>query len=1038
MRRFTLEKSGKRPMRSGLASLALVGLCAGYSLILASPALAQTTDPAPTPPPPATDPPATPTPTATPAPTATPTPTTTTKGKDDKKKQTTTSKSKNPITLAKPEDTDAEDPDTQYAPKREIPLAERLLGRLGRGLNITGGLSTRVQNNAVSGNIGGTDRFNEQNVNNNWDYRSVGAFQQRAEMTIQGRAFNAWDVNATLTNVRGGSRFDQIFRFEYDNKGGTKLGLGFLNAGLPGNEFVTFNRSLEGLMVSRDFGHSKIRAKAIASMTRAVTRRGTIRGNNSIGPYFMNAGNIVPGTEKVRINGEDKKSGEDYQINYLEGTITFRDGLIVTEADTIEFTYESETYNTTPGILAGTRWDFTDPRGNSYGITYLQQKSTGGGSRNGEVTERFPVRQDPRYHYQLSSIIDKTQPVVIRWFNRILVENVDYFLNRDLRYFQLLTSALPPDTSVTGTASLQVTYKPVRQTSVTGDRSVLGLDSQMKLPMGGTLGLQLGQSDGVDASQKGMAMSVKTSWQSKGNGTNNRWRASVGWRDMDDTFSTIDSTAGAFLQAEQGMFGDFGFAPNKYIDLTSSFNRSRVANRDYSSLGSTSTTTWANQTSFRTAATLNLPKMPGITLSHNQTEQSGTNSTRSSFSSTNLDANWKLTERFSVRGGLSRTASQGRSVFSSAYNNNVSGSNSTTGSTIIDQLQDSNNSQTNGTTSNNARLSMSYIPIEWLSLSTEFGLSRSTSGTASNGTATSGAASNARSFGFNFSATPFQRLQKHWLQSLSLTGGFSDSSNGQSTANFYNPSNTGNNSIIPTNVSGQRNKMTSFGLRYAPSDRFSLDFSNTQTLALIPGYDNTENGSMSLGLTFIPASWLNNTVVYTTSKTTFVGGQGDSDSRSFILSNNIGPFGRIQLNSVLSLTKYNSATYLGSSGSSNRQATIPNIGGGTTGLLQNGTNTVLTLKGDYMFSRNRSVVLQWTSIDQYSPLNNTQGSTGYYSATNFKQGIGTIGLDFKLAELPGMNTSFGINLNFINLKDRDNDAYSYKARTISADINTRF
>ncbi|GAB4460266.1 MAG: hypothetical protein OHK0029_24020 [Armatimonadaceae bacterium] len=943
---------------------------------------------------------------------------------------------------------------TQYVPKREMPLAERWFGRWGRGITISGMMTTRVQDNEVAGAQGGTNLFNEQVNNNNWDYRNVGGLQQRAQINIHGRILNAWDVNATLTNARGGTQFNQIFRFNYE-KSGTHLDLGNINKSLAGNQFVNFQRNVQGIAIGRDFGRGRVKFEGFASLTRAVTQRGTLRGNGTPGPYFMNAAMLIPRSEVVRLNGEQLKPESDYQIDYVQGTISFLGGRIVNETDTVEFTYEAENFNTTPGLLSGMRWDFSGPGGGQYGITYIRQDATGQSTRNGDVIERFPVMADPRYRYQLSSLIDPNFPVVIRWFNRVLVENVDYVLNRNLRYFQLLTASLPPDTSLTGNASLQVTYRPVRQNSLAGDRSILGVDTQVRIPGNGTMAIHLGQSNGANPAQRGMAMAVRTTFNSSGRGDQNRWQASFGWLDMDSTFSTIDSVNGAFLQAEKGLTTDFSFSPNRFVSFTTGFDEKRVANRNFT-LGSTTSAdnlVWATQTNLRASASLNFPNLPQLTLRHQQAEQGSGVGSRNAFASTSLEAAWNIGSRLRFNGALTRTASQGRSIFASAFNNNVNSGGSQTGSTIIDQLQDSTSSITNSVATN-ARFSVGYIPFSWLTLNSELGFSRSESGASgSNSSNTSGFGSTARTLGFSMTMSPFQAWEGHWLQSLNLSAGLTDSENGQSTQNFYNPGSGGGGSIIPTNVSGQRVRATNLGLRYQPGDRLFVDYSFSRTLNLVPGFDNTQSGMQNVSLSYNANRWWVTTLTHSTANTTFVGGQGNSDSSTTSFTNTLGPFGRFEFSTALSRTRFDSATFYGNTGNSpTRQASIGNfnnfnnpglpggIGGGVTGISQAGTNTVLTFRTDYRFAQGRSIVAQWTSVDQASPVQSsgTGGSTGFRSATNYYQGIGSIGLDFQLMQIPGMTTSFGVFLNFNTMTDRDDSRYSYRARTVTAELTTRF
>jgi hypothetical protein len=75
------------------------------------------------------------------------------------------------------------------------------------------------------------------------------------------------------------------------------------------------------------------------------------------------------------------------------------------------------------------------------------------------LTERFPVSSDPSYRYPLT--FEPGGAVQVQWTGQAapLVQNVDYALAREQRYFTLLRT-LPPDTSLSAPVSLSVRYRP--------------------------------------------------------------------------------------------------------------------------------------------------------------------------------------------------------------------------------------------------------------------------------------------------------------------------------------------------------------------------------------------------------------------------------------------------------------------------------------------------------------------------------------------------------------------------------------------------
>jgi hypothetical protein len=944
--------------------------------------------------------------------------------------------------------------DSQYVPFADKPLAERLLGKWGKGLTVTGSFRTMVQANSVSGSAPGSQLFTEQNATNNLDYRSAGPFQNSMDVTLSGKVFNAFDVNARLSNSRFGNQFNQVFRFQYQSKDKkTSFDVGNIPATLQGNELVSFARNLQGLMFGRDFADGRITMTGLASFTRGITRRGTFRGQGTAGPYFMNASLIIEGSERVRLNGQDLTRDTDYRIDYYMGTLTFLNGRIINPEDTVEFTYEAQNFNTQPGLLTGMRWNFNDPiKGNSYGVTYLQQSPTGQRTSNGDVVERFPVFADPNYRYQLSNLIDPSRPVVIKWLNRELVEGLDYYLNKELRFFRLLNTGLPPDTSLTGIASLSVTYRPVRQNSLVGNRNILGVDTLMKVGGNGTVGIQFGQSDSPSADQTGVAMKVTTNWASAGKGDKNNWKFGLTYNDVDANFSTIDSTAGAFLQPQRGFRADLAFDPNKYMSITTSLNQGQVGNRSYSTTGTGGTTgaedlIWATNQGMALGIGLNYPNWPTISLKHQQTTQIAPQTTtgaesRSLFANTGLDIGYNIGAKLQLSAGIGRTTSQGRSVFSTAYNNNVLGNGSTTGSSIIDQIQDPTGSRSvTDSTSDYTRFGARYIPFEHLSINGNIGFSRAVSGSSTGDSSTS-SGNTARTMGLGITARP--------LPNMNVTFNYMEGNNGRSTSGFYDPNDPGGNSIIPTNTDGQSTKSTDFSVQYMPIGSVTLNFVTRRDLSLIPGYDNTSSTANTYGFSFRPKEWLDLSLNVTDQKLQYVGGQGDSKNNTMFFQATVGPIGRATFSAGVSRTRFDSATYYNNNSGGGTGTPGYGLGGGTntgfgnrlngTGILQAGINTTYAFQMEYDISRKRMIVFSWQTLDQATPgIQNSDGTgtdtTGQYrSQTNFRQGIGTIGFSYPLDRI----TSFNINYNLTNLIDRDNNRYSYRANTFTAGLGASF
>jgi hypothetical protein len=111
-------------------------------------------------------------------------------------------------------------------------------------------------------------------------------------------------------------------------------------------------------------------------------------------------------------------------------------------------------------------------------------------------------------------------------------------------------------------------------------------------------------------------------------------------------------------------------------------------------------------------------------------------------------------------------------------------------------------------------------------------------------------------------------------------------------------------------------------------------------------------------------------------------------------------------------------------------------GGLTNYLSQDQNMTVFTTRASLDVGGNRSLYLQWQSLDTRTPRLESQGlpTNGAGYSANSLRSVGTIGMEFRL------NALFGVTLegNLIRLNDRDTSANSYDARTFNLDLTTRF
>jgi len=98
-------------------------------------------------------------------------------------------------------------------------------------------------------------------------------------------------------------------------------------------------------------------------------------GNNSGGPFKLQATNIIPGSETVKTGGAERTRGTDYEINYTRGEIAF--GAPVADNERVLVEYElADGTGSEPGKFTGFRIETTkEEYGKEEGITAETQRT---------------------------------------------------------------------------------------------------------------------------------------------------------------------------------------------------------------------------------------------------------------------------------------------------------------------------------------------------------------------------------------------------------------------------------------------------------------------------------------------------------------------------------------------------------------------------------------------------------------------------------------------------------------------------------------
>jgi hypothetical protein len=210
------------------------------------------------------------------------------------------------------------------------------------------------------------------------------------EVTVMGRLLNLLDVNMTLSDNQYGTDSRRLAaRF---HQGGADVSVGDLSASLAGNSLVPFQRAVRGVIVDNQFG-AKTRVTGLLAISNAPTRRVTVPGNNTVGPYYLNAFPIDVESVRVRIDETDV-SRDDYTVDAYAGTITFKGDRIVPQTSVLRVSFSVRSAGAAAGSVYGGRASHTFHGGHVLGLTVMGQATpsttSGSGAPGRERIDDWP------------------------------------------------------------------------------------------------------------------------------------------------------------------------------------------------------------------------------------------------------------------------------------------------------------------------------------------------------------------------------------------------------------------------------------------------------------------------------------------------------------------------------------------------------------------------------------------------------------------------------------------------------------------------
>jgi hypothetical protein len=390
------------------------------------------------------------------------------------------------------------------------------------------------------------------------------------EMTVMGRLLDLLDVNWTLSdNAYGADNRRIMARVQ---QGSLDLRVGDVAAGFDGNSLVPFQRQVRGAVAEQQLS-GDTRVTALVSTERAPTRRVVVPGNNTAGPYYLNAFPID--VESVRVRIDDADIARDaYTIDAYAGTITFLGGRIVPQTSVLRVHFATRSEGLAGGTLYGARLTHQLGGGHTLGVTAMAQEEVATARAGDEATGRerlddwLPGHADSAGPYQL-----RYGPVVAG-SERVFVGGVlqqagiDYVIDADrgvIQFGRLILSSEP----------IRVVYRQRVTVGADPAGQILGVDGRFKLGKSAQVTAQLARSiGGAAATGNALTLEGKVGLMEDGKGQP-RMRLNAALSSIDPGYSPLDG--GSFLRNDRGLSLDGEFAVNPYVRLYSRWQQSRRA-----------------------------------------------------------------------------------------------------------------------------------------------------------------------------------------------------------------------------------------------------------------------------------------------------------------------------------------------------------------------------------------------------------------------------------------------------------------------------
>ncbi|MDO7841316.1 DUF11 domain-containing protein [Sphingomonas immobilis] len=187
---------------------------------------------------------------------------------------------------------------------------------------------------------------------------------------------------------------------------------GDFETGLTEGQLTRYSRTLNG--VKTEFDNGRVTFTGFAANTDQLYGRDEIQGNGLSGPYRLSGRDIVPNSDKIRLETRDRLRPEqikattlltrhlDYDIDPVAGTLRFRQPVLGRDADLnpVFIVADYETYGSTKHLVTGGRATVKLAKGKvQLGASVLHDESAGnatvaGADIRAKVTRNTEVRAE--------------------------------------------------------------------------------------------------------------------------------------------------------------------------------------------------------------------------------------------------------------------------------------------------------------------------------------------------------------------------------------------------------------------------------------------------------------------------------------------------------------------------------------------------------------------------------------------------------------------------------------------------------------------